>query len=173
MGQQQTTTEDNIGNSGLHSPCCAHDTASSYTPHAASCSFPPFAHLSSRQHGLYPVLLYDDGHLQLNSCLGQGRGWSCRLPRGFKRSSSPWSEYHAADQDLAEKNFAGQFGAAADRGGAEPREAGRPRSGRSNSDEIGARPAAEETGVAVREAGARGAAEEAGVRTLKMGQSAF
>jgi len=53
------------------SPCCAHDTASSYTPHAASCSFPPFAHLSSRQHGLYPVLFYDDGHLQLNSCLYQ------------------------------------------------------------------------------------------------------
>ena len=53
------------------SPCCAHDTASSYMPHAASCSFSPFAHLSSRQHGLYPVLFYADRHFQLNPCLYQ------------------------------------------------------------------------------------------------------
>ena len=54
-----------------HSPCCAHDIFSSYMPHAASCSFPPFAHLSSRQHGPCPVLFFDDGHIQLHPCLYQ------------------------------------------------------------------------------------------------------
>ena len=34
---------------------CVHDTSSSYMPRATSCSSPPFAHQSSRQHRLFPV----------------------------------------------------------------------------------------------------------------------